>query len=58
MATINTNTSPTDQQPLLQTSQDMKNALMIVSVALNLFIFTALLVIQVDPGLSLMLYKT
>lgn len=37
---------------LLSTSEDLKNALLVVSVTINLFFFTAWLVVQTDPGLA------
>lgn len=53
-----TNTTLRTDTALLQTSEDMKNALLAVSVAINLVIFTAWLVIQVDPRLALILVQT
>ena len=54
-----TNSAKTKQLPVvLQTGEDLKNALLVVSMVINLFIFTAWLVIQVDPSVSLVLVET
>ena len=54
-----TNRAKTKQLPVvLQTGEDLKNALLVVSMVINLFIFTAWLVIQVDPSVSLVLLET
>ncbi len=54
-----TNSAKTKQLPVvLQTGEDLKNALLVVSMVINLFIFTAWLVIQVDPSVSLVLLET
>jgi len=54
MAKANTNT-PTERVALFQTSEDLKTALLIVSLSINLFLFTAWLVIQTDPRYALIL---
>lgn len=43
---------------VFQTSEDLKSALLIVSMTINLFLFTAWLVIQADPTLALVLTQT
>lgn len=43
---------------VFQTAEDLKTALLIVSMSINLFLFTAWLVIQVDPSLALVLTQT
>lgn len=43
---------------MFQTAEDLKTALLIVSMSINLFLFTAWLVIQVDPSLALVLTQT
>lgn len=48
----------TELKPLFQTSEDLKTALLIVSVVINLAIFTTWLVVQVDPGLTLALVQS
>lgn len=55
----NTNTATKIQEnvAVFQTSEDLKSALLIVSMTLNLFLFTAWLVIQADPSLSLVLVQ-
>lgn len=53
-----TNTQNLERAAVLQTSEDMKNALLAVSMGVNLFLFTAWLVIQVDPSLALVLLQT
>ena len=53
MAKVNTNT--TEKFAILQTREDLKSALLIVSVTINLFLFTAWLVIQTDPRYALIL---
>jgi len=58
MSTTNTNTTIKERVAVFQTSEDLKSALLIVSVAVNLFIFTAWLVIQVDPKYALVLLQT
>lgn len=52
------NENPTENIALLQTSEDLKTALLLVSMTVNLFLFTAWLVIQADPTLSLALVST
>jgi hypothetical protein len=56
-AKINT-TVVTQKVAVLQTSEDLKNALLIISTTINLFLFTAWLMIQADPSLSLVLLQT
>lgn len=53
-----TNTQLRDIPVVFQTSEDLKSALLVVSVAINLFIFTAWLVVQVDPHYALLLLQT
>ena len=53
MAKVNTNT--TTRPAIFQTSEDLKTALLIVSVSINLFLFTAWLVIQTDPRYAALL---
>lgn len=48
MAKANTKTLTT-RPALFETSEDLKTALLIVSVTINLFLFTAWLVVQTDP---------
>lgn len=48
----------TQKIAVLQTSEDLKNALLIISATINLFLFTAWLMIQADPSLSLVLLQT
>lgn len=44
------------QRPaIFQTSEDLKTALLVVSVTINLFLFTAWLVIQTDPRFAFLL---
>lgn len=43
------------QPALLQTREDVKTALLLVSATINIFMFTAWLVIQTDPRLALIL---
>lgn len=50
-----TNTTTEERVALLQTSEDLKTALLFVSLAVNAFIFIAWLVIQVDPAVALVL---
>jgi hypothetical protein len=47
-----------DRVAVFQTSEDLKSALLIVSMTINLFLFTAWLVIQADPTLALVLTQT
>lgn len=47
-----------DRAAVLQTSEDLKTALLIVSVTVNLFLFTTWLVIQADPSVALVLLQT
>lgn len=53
-----TNTKTFENVAVFQTSEDLKTALLVVSMAVNLFLFTAWLVIQVDPSLALVLMQT
>lgn len=48
----------TERIALFQTSEDLKTALLAVSITINLFLFTTWLVIETDPSLSLMLVHT
>lgn len=52
------NTQTVERVAILQTSEDLKTALLVVSMAVNLFIFTAWLLIQVDPTYALVLLQT
>lgn len=56
--TTKTNTHVPDSPAVFQTSEDLKTALLVVSMAINLFVFTAWLVIQTDPRLALLLVST
>lgn len=56
--TTKTNTQNLERVAILQTSEDLKAALLVVSLAVNLFLFTAWLVIQVDPSYALVLLHT
>lgn len=60
MSTANTNTTidTLERTAVFQTSEDLKSALLIVSAVINLFAFTAWLVIAADPTLSLVLIST
>ncbi len=52
----NTTHALTTKQPaLLSTREDVKTALLLVSATINIFMFTAWLVIQTDPRLALIL---
>jgi len=53
-----TNTQLSERVAVFQTSEDLKSALLIVSMAVNLFLFTAWLLIQVDPQYALVLLQT
>lgn len=53
-----TNTKTLEPAAIIQTGEDLRTALLVVSVAVNLFLFTAWLVIQVDPTLALVLMQT
>lgn len=54
-----TNTTEIQQRvAVMQTSEDLKTALLLVSLIVNLFLFTAWLVIQADPNLALVLMQT
>lgn len=56
--TTQTNTKnllTTKQPALLSTREDVKTALLLVSATINIFVFTAWLVIQTDPRLALVL---
>ena len=53
-----TNIETTERVALLQTSEDLKTALLFVSLAVNAFIFISWLVIQVDPSVALVLLTT
>lgn len=56
--TTKTNTQVPESIAVFQTSEDLKTALLVVSMAINLFLFTTWLVIQTDPSLALMLVST
>jgi hypothetical protein len=43
---------------LLQTTEDLKTALLFVSLAVNAFLFITWLVVQVDPTVALVLVQT
>lgn len=58
MSITNTNTETIVRTAVFQTSEDLKTALLIVSAVVNLFIFTAWLVIAADPSLALVLIST
>ena len=58
MSTKTNITEIQDRVAILQTGEDLKTALLIVSMTVNLFLFTAWLVIQVDPNLALVLLQT
>lgn len=53
-----TNTDTIERAAILQTSEDLKTALLFVSVAVNVTIFIAWLVVQVDPNVALVLLQT
>lgn len=53
-----TNMNLQDRVALLQTSEDVKTALLLVSATINLVLFTAWLVIQTDPSTALVLMQT
>ena len=53
MAKANTNTA--QSTAIFQTSEDLKTALLIVSLSINLFVFTAWLVVQTDPRYAAMI---
>jgi hypothetical protein len=53
-----TQTDTQERVAILQTSEDLKTALLFVSLAANAFIFIAWLVIQVDPSVALVLLTT
>ncbi|HEX8389822.1 MAG TPA: hypothetical protein VF597_00160 [Candidatus Saccharimonadales bacterium] len=53
MNTTKTNTTTNEAVAVFQTSADLKSALLIVSLVVNLFLFTAWLVIQADPRVAL-----
>lgn len=57
MSTAKTNTTK-ERVAVFQTSEDLKTALLVVSMAVNLIIFTTWLVIQVDPQYTLILLQT
>ena len=55
---IQTNTDTQERVALLQTSEDLKTAMLFVSLAVNAFIFIAWLLVQVDPSVALVLLTT
>lgn len=56
--TTKTNTKLLETNAVLQTSEDLKTALLVVSMTVNLLIFTAWLVVQADPSYALVLLQT
>lgn len=58
MNTIKNKKQTLERVAMLQTSEDLKNALLVVSLTINLFLFTAWLVIQVDANLALTLVRS
>lgn len=58
MSTKTNTTQIPERVAVFQTSEDLKTALLIVSVTVNLFLFTAWLVIQADPSVALVLLQT
>lgn len=58
MSSVKTNIDTYSRSAVFETSEDLKSALLIVSAVINLFAFTALLVIAADPSLSLVLVST
>ena len=58
MSTKTNITEIQDRVAIFQTGEDLKTALLIVSMTVNLFLFTAWLVIQADPNLALVLLQT
>lgn len=55
----NTNTfSAESAAVVLQTNEDLKNSILIVSLIANLFVLTAWLVVQADPSITLALLET
>jgi hypothetical protein len=58
MSTAKTNTEVQENVALFQTTEDLKTALLFVSLAVNAFIFIAWLVVQVDPSVALVLIQT
>lgn len=57
MNTTETNTAAPERVAVFQTSEDLKSALLVVSMAINLFVFTAWLIIQADPTLALTIVR-
>lgn len=58
MSTAKTNIEAPERVAVFQTSEDLKTALLFVSLTVNLFLFTAWLVIQADPSVTLVLLQT
>lgn len=58
MSTKTNTTKINERVAVFQTSEDLKTALLIVSLTVNLFLFTAWLVIQADPNVALVLLQT
>lgn len=56
--TIKTIAEDQERVALLQTSEDMKTAMLFVSLLVNVTIFIAWLVIEVDPNVALILMRT
>lgn len=53
-----TNIQVQERVALLQTSEDLKTAMLFVSLAVNATIFIAWLIVQVDPNVALVLLQT
>lgn len=53
-----TNIKAQERVALLQTSEDLKTAMLFVSLAVNATIFIAWLIVQVDPDVALVLLQT
>lgn len=58
MSTKTNTTTINERVAVFQTSEDLRTALLIVSLTINLFLFTAWLVVQADPNLALVLLQT
>ena len=58
MSTKTNTTNINERVAIFQTSEDLRTALLIVSLTINLFLFTAWLVVQADPNLALVLLQT
>jgi hypothetical protein len=53
-----TNIQAQERVALLQTSEDLKTAMLFVSLAVNATLFIAWLIVQVDPDVALVLLQT